>query len=344
MKNENDFVASEIRKSGYPLEIEIAELLERHDWQVRPSVFYRDHDNGDSRETDIIAYKSMRVVGSPYCITIALMIECKKRGGMTWIFFPRPRTPNAMKYEPLLPAIDSFTVARVSSVAAAYGRTILPRRIGFDLPPKAFVSLKAAEMLRGAEGITSAGVFQCLTAQEKSLSYDVVKLERSTAEENKERQDRTEKRKGGIRNVERGEIYRTLTGLGKSLEEGLVNTALALQQMLGPALDDQMFMISRDYREFDFFYFFLVLIIDGKLKVWKNGTVTDANEVLHQVSLRSSEYSFDRFVCIVRKEHFDPWLTQFERDSEAFTQSIMGQRSRLDRQVEYLLANRIKSD
>src|SRR5208282_1726017 len=95
LSDENNYVAEQIRKSGYPLEVEISDILERHDWEVLPSIFYFDHDDSEFKETDILAYKvvARALKGSPnypYSITIGLLAECKRREDVALVFFPRP--------------------------------------------------------------------------------------------------------------------------------------------------------------------------------------------------------------------------------------------------------------
>ena len=83
MKSENEYVAEEIRKSGFPLEMEIAELLEARGWEVMPSVFWCDHDYDEYKEIDMLAYN--RVTGPlkdspnyPYAVTIELVLNARR--------------------------------------------------------------------------------------------------------------------------------------------------------------------------------------------------------------------------------------------------------------------------
>lgn len=337
MKSENEYIAEEIRESGFPLEIEIAEVLEAHGWEVIPSTFYYDYDNDEFKEIDLLAYKSVAksVKDSPnypYAITMGLIIECKKRQDIAWIFFPRPRDPNDIDYSGVgLAAIDSLQVAKLSSFKALSSLPMLDR-LDSTLKPKAFVPLAIARELWGAHqlGLVEARDFHCLSKEEKSLSYDVVKL--------------TKRQKRFDRDSERKQIYSVLSGLAKAVEERLVKEAEMLQTLLDGALNDHVVRLHPHLRQFRLDYFFPVLILDGKLKAWRKGTVTDVDEILHKVSLRSKNYFHDRLVSVVIRRHFDKWLTQFEMDANALIQKIVNQRGKLDRQVELLEKNRIKTD
>jgi len=204
--------------------------------------------------------------------------------------------------------------------------------LGFDLKPKAFVPIDVARKLWGAHeqsGFVEARDFHCLSKETKSLSYDAVKL--------------TNRGKRFDRDSEREQIQSALSGMAKAVDERLVIEAEMLQTLLEGALDDDLVRYYPHLRRFDLHYIFPVLILDGKLKSWRNGTITDANEILHEVSLRSKHYFHDRLVGVVTKQHFNEWLAQFERDANLLVQKITKQRDKLDRQVELLEKNRIKA-
>jgi hypothetical protein len=91
--NKINFITEEIRRSGFPFEFEIASILEDDGWEVLPSSPYWDRDEGKWREIDIKAYKSFEhtsnnnISVSPYRLTIAMIIECKKSDKFAWVFF-----------------------------------------------------------------------------------------------------------------------------------------------------------------------------------------------------------------------------------------------------------------
>jgi len=53
------FIAQQIEKTGYPLEIHASEELEKKGWNVFHSTFYRDFETGIPREIDIRADKTI---------------------------------------------------------------------------------------------------------------------------------------------------------------------------------------------------------------------------------------------------------------------------------------------
>lgn len=339
MSSENDHVASELQKSGLPLEIEIAELLETHGWEVMPSVFYLDYDDSQFKETDILAYATVArpLKGSPnypYNMTMGVIVECKKRADTILVFFPRPRKPNDIDYGGTrLGAVDSFQVAKQSSFKALSPHRIpsqLELSVQFNLEPKAFVPIEIARQLWGVNQLpdmVQARDFHCLSLPEKCLSFDVVK---------------SPKKKGKFsKNDERRDIHNALTGLAKTLEHRLVTEAEVLQVLLEDALNDDLVREQADLRQFRLSYFFPVLVFDGKMKTWKKGIVSDADEILYEVSLRSGKYFEDRFVNVVTKDHFEDWLRQLHSDGKSLVGKIVKNRSTLDKQVELILSNRI---
>jgi len=342
LSKENEHVAAQIKKSGFPLEIEIADILQRHGWQVFPSSFFYDYDTGEFREIDILAYN---VVGTalkdsanyPYRITMGLVIECKKREDTALVFFPRPRDPNDLDYGGIgLASVDSFRIARISSLLALHPSLTtgsLRLEAEFGLEPKPFVPAAVAREIWGASEIANfvqARDFRCLANPEKSLAFDIVKLAKM------------EKRFD--RNAERKAIHDTMTGLVKATQERLVLDAQLIQDLLDAALDPEIVRSAPHLRQFHLSYFFPLIVFDGKLKVWREGNVSDADEVLLDVALRSRRYFHSRLVTVVERGHFDQWLAQFESDAKALVQKITEQRSLLDRQVELLEKNFTKRE
>jgi hypothetical protein len=337
LSKENEHVAAEIRKSGFPLEIEIADILQRHGWQVIPSSFFYDYDMEQYRETDILAYNHVGAAlkGSPnypYRVTMGLVLECKKREDTALVFFPRPRDPNDLDYGGVgLASIDSFRIARISSLLTSGGSLTagsLRREIEFGLDPKAFVPATIAREIWGPTEIANfvqARDFRCLANPEKSLAFDIVRLAKT--------------RKRFDRDKERKAIHDSMGGLAKATQERLVLEAEVMQDLLGAALDHEIVQSAPHLRQFYLSYFFPLVIFAGKLKVWKEGDVFDADEVLFDVALRSRHYFHNRLVSVVERGHFDQWLAQFESDAKALVQKITEQRNLLDTEVELLEKN-----
>lgn len=89
--NEIDYLKKEIRKTGYPLEIEISSILDKV-WQtvVNTDTYY-DRDEGKLRDIDIHAFDTLASRKMfPIALKTGLVIECKKDDDFAWVFFSRP--------------------------------------------------------------------------------------------------------------------------------------------------------------------------------------------------------------------------------------------------------------
>lgn len=78
-----EYIKKEIAKSGFPLEIKIATLLDQHAWAVLPHLIY-PAEKDKNQELDIYATKDMKQIKDG---THVLVIECKKQENKPWIFF-----------------------------------------------------------------------------------------------------------------------------------------------------------------------------------------------------------------------------------------------------------------
>jgi len=91
-----DHIMDQIEKTGYPLEIEVSERLDK-DWVVFNNQPYLDEDENKTRETDIFAIHEtdidqLRIKPEPLIFVSTNMVaECKKSTTHAWVFFTRPK-------------------------------------------------------------------------------------------------------------------------------------------------------------------------------------------------------------------------------------------------------------
>ena len=89
-------IIAKIKKSGYPLEIEISNLLEK-DYVVFNTQYYFDEESKQGRDIDIFAHsmyfdldKKLRDLDErllPFKVRTEPAIECKKSEKKPWVFF-----------------------------------------------------------------------------------------------------------------------------------------------------------------------------------------------------------------------------------------------------------------
>lgn len=82
-----------LKKSGYPLELQVARQVEELGFAWQQSWHYLDSDTRKYRETDIIAWKEclLKTSGNAVLVRLSLCIECK-RGDKPWVAFTSNRT------------------------------------------------------------------------------------------------------------------------------------------------------------------------------------------------------------------------------------------------------------
>ncbi|MFA4890287.1 MAG: hypothetical protein WC587_01480 [Candidatus Paceibacterota bacterium] len=100
-KSESSAIVDFLYESGFVLELETADFLEKQGYKVFPSQYFFDADEEKKREIDLIATK---VVNG---ITLYLIIECKQNLGDDWVFICTQKSPrrkyNEFKHSPEIP-------------------------------------------------------------------------------------------------------------------------------------------------------------------------------------------------------------------------------------------------
>jgi len=98
-KTLEDYLVEKIKKSGYPLEIEISTLLDR-EYVVFNTQYYFDEKEKQGRDIDIYAMPSLRFQESlmdeklvPFKLRTEIVVECKKNENNAWVFYNRQNIP-----------------------------------------------------------------------------------------------------------------------------------------------------------------------------------------------------------------------------------------------------------
>ena len=87
-----------LRKGGFPLELRVGRLLQKHGWRVHHAKGYRDPVTEKAREIDLVATRALvkEVEGKKPSISLNLVIECKTSLDKPWILFHNPENYGAM--------------------------------------------------------------------------------------------------------------------------------------------------------------------------------------------------------------------------------------------------------
>ncbi len=106
-QNMIDKVSKEIEKTGFPLELRVAEFLNAKGYLVAHSIFYVDEDESKSREVDLRVLKNyeIKIKNRVLWVRFCFLIECKKCQNKPWVFLSSNKTPFDIDYNkvPFLP-------------------------------------------------------------------------------------------------------------------------------------------------------------------------------------------------------------------------------------------------
>lgn len=89
-----DYLTEELERTGYPLEIEVASLLDKK-YIVDNNAYFLDWEENKAREIDISAFPKRNYPEEgkkikPFGLVHRLVIECKRSNTHAWIFLTRP--------------------------------------------------------------------------------------------------------------------------------------------------------------------------------------------------------------------------------------------------------------
>lgn len=76
-----------LTKTSFSLELRCARMLQRRSWDVMNNFIFEDPEQQKHRELDILACDAPTIFDDQRCITVYVLIECKK-SEYPWIFFP----------------------------------------------------------------------------------------------------------------------------------------------------------------------------------------------------------------------------------------------------------------
>ena len=85
-------IKEDVEKSGFPLEVEVHEILRKFDWRVLHQQLFLDKDTEKERSIDIVAfYADHSPLGAYTLFHMSLIIECKRSVKHPWIFYTVPK-------------------------------------------------------------------------------------------------------------------------------------------------------------------------------------------------------------------------------------------------------------
>lgn len=178
---ENHLV-EEIKKSGYPLEIEISSFLDK-DYIVFNTQYYFDEDLKQGRDIDIYAIPFLNLDDvaddklAPFGLRTEIAIECKKSETHAWVFYTRPLIPPVSRLYVGGQYFDTVPQPQ-SHVSAIEGLLFEKNPLHYDSFGKAAIAYQEIKKLRnsGAQNQTRKSrreIFEGVNQLVKFICYEI---------------------------------------------------------------------------------------------------------------------------------------------------------------------------
>lgn len=94
-KKLEDKILEEVKKTGFPLELRISQLLQDNRYYVANNLYFLDRDEGKGREVDLRALKNFECQRGGKVlkwVRHCLILECKKSSEKPWVILTSPTT------------------------------------------------------------------------------------------------------------------------------------------------------------------------------------------------------------------------------------------------------------
>lgn len=141
-------ILERIRRSGFPLEIEIGNSLRKNNWMVVNQWPYIDKITKKVRTADVFAWKIWLQAG----LSFLLLIECKRSPGKEWVFYGQK------KEEDISAELSAFI-----ELVSKLGNTPLESKLTTKLATMSYDDIRKSE-------------FSSLTMLDKSIKIGVLNM------------------------------------------------------------------------------------------------------------------------------------------------------------------------
>ena len=327
------FIAGEIDKTGYPLEITASTTLESEGWNVAHSTYYQDYDLQAFREIDIRADKTIGHSSSandlsPYRLHLRMNIQCKKSDPFAWVFFLRGRR----KEDPDigLRFLDYPYVAKTSTLLLI--NRLNPPYGAIWSPPPA-LPLGVAKTLKTSADldIIKPSVFRCLRATHLARTYKEVKRKEY------------DKGRSGENKDSKSPIYEAAITVVKATEFDFNNTYDMMHYFITARSTGAR--VPQDITLGDIQLYLPIILFDGELLAWQDGILRRTTEVLLRTYAMSTRYLLPfPSIVVVHKDHFRDFLKCVDEDLANLANTIWTSRGLLDEQFKLMTQGFVKQE
>ncbi|MGA2237904.1 MAG: hypothetical protein ABSG74_01700 [Candidatus Bathyarchaeia archaeon] len=318
-EGELGFIADQIEKTGYPLEMHASEVLEKKDWNVLHSTFYRDSETGIMREIDIRADKAVdrSAAGDtirPYRLNLRLVIQCKKSDSVAWVFFVTKRKTEEMATSPRF--LDYLYVAKTSSLSRLYspypatGPTVPTLSLGIARSLKHVGDLK----------VVNPTTFRSLSAIEQAKTYKEIKMR---------------KVQDSGATGEYPAIYEAAMTVLKATDFDFNNVYTTMQLVVNGRLSGMPLPPGIEIGDIQLYI--PIILFEGRLITWQDGHLKKTDQVLLQSQVLSKGFFIPSpSIVVVQRDHLNDFLESIDEDLLVLADRIHKNRDTLDEQLRLL--------
>lgn len=171
---------TEIRKTGFVLENDIAQVLKRSGWTVISNKYYVDDTEETVREIDLIAYRVTKV--QHFDVYTTLIISCKKSESNSWALLARElnaKDPNADWWPLHVWSNDKALQYQFSQPgnAKTYHETAISNGVqdALSLPPVEVFAFQEMDKASGKPQ-NDKPIFSAVTSLMKAQAYELAAL------------------------------------------------------------------------------------------------------------------------------------------------------------------------
>lgn len=116
-------VREDILKSGFPLELEVSNILESKEWVASPKEYILDRESDKEYELDIRGIKTntskTKEKNYDFVSSFNLYIECKKSEKHPWVFFTRKKKINELSGS-IIKHIHNFGINKFFNISHSF--------------------------------------------------------------------------------------------------------------------------------------------------------------------------------------------------------------------------------
>jgi hypothetical protein len=321
-KDLKSFIENQIKKTGFPTELEVMETISSKGWDYVPSSIYCDYDENKWREIDVIAFDCLKDVKGEanYRLCADLVLDCKKNSDHAWVFIVPPK--NKEDDWRRLFTIDFLDPIKIVKRSASHSLSsknmpwldseLLRKELSSLIQPGTASKLKDFHDL----GVIRKDNFHYFIQGRIGLYGKEIKISENTKKS-------------------RSRIFESLLAVNKALSytaridaSGILSEIASLPHVSKLSKD---LLVTIEI-------LIPLIVFDGALYSWeKQEGAIEQKQILARSLYRSEHYNWSRLVPIVRIDYLSVFLDDLIRDLDQIHESIIRESEKCDIQIQNLV-------